>query len=361
MPARTPYQVAASHLRRFAMPFVHFVHLAPLALVAALVAALPFLSWSCTCPDLLGELTNTCGVTSCPESGEVVCCPLGSPAPCGLEFGCRPITKCAEYVSPPEVKPVSECDTDADCPAPKEPRCAERQCVKGTCGFKVYAGKRLESQRPGDCKAVYCSIAGEATELEDPADVPKDGKECTFDTCASGKLVNDPYYNGMPCPESEAGVCVLGDCVACSKALALSCPDQLACDEIFCVDPLCADKIHNGDETAKDCGGHCLPCETNSSCNIDEDCLSKRCVGSVCLAPTNTDQIQNDGETGTDCGCPSCFKKCSDGERCNGSPDCASNLCYAGICQIPTCTDATKNGDETGEDCGGKCAPCAQP
>lgn len=319
--------------------------------VASLIAL------SCSCPEpYVDGATCYAGYCPCSNPGELAC--YAKDATGDDVFACRPAEECEGVPTSAQPEPQPECRVDADCPAPAEPRCAERQCVAGTCSFKLHEGARLESQRPGDCGTVYCSILGEALILEDPADYPNDGNECTMDLCIGGKPVNEPFDDGLPCPESASGVCLAGHCTACYEPLDAFCPGGLSCTMGLCVPMTCDNGVQDGDETYFDCGGPCKPCFPGESCKVDEDCQSKQCKESLCTAPSSTDGVQNDGETGKDCGCASCVKKCETGEGCSSSEDCISAVCYAGVCQPATCTDATVNGDETGEDCGGSCAPC---
>jgi hypothetical protein len=332
--------------------------LPPFSLLAACLVALGALS--CSCPEPFPDGPSCyAGYCPCSNPEEVACYPKDAPDGDG-EYACRPVVECRGVPTledPPP--PAPECEVDTDCPAPLDARCAERQCVEGKCGFTIYEGIRLESQKPGDCATVYCSILGEVRELEDPADIPNDGNECTVDLCIAGKPKNEPFDDALPCPESAAGgICVAGHCAACSDVLQVNCSNGQACDGTFCVPATCTNNDQDPDESDFNCGGPCRPCWTGDACNGDDDCASKNCVDAVCQAPTSSDGIPNDSETGMDCGCPSCVKKCEDGEGCTSETDCLSAVCYGGVCQPATCTDATENGDETGEDCGGVCGPC---
>src|SRR5262245_55985433 len=40
----------------------------------------------------------------------------------------------------------------------------------------------------------------------------------------------------------------------------------------------CMNNVPDGDETDKDCGGSCGPCDHNQRCNKDADCLSNHCI-----------------------------------------------------------------------------------
>lgn len=44
----------------------------------------------------------------------------------------------------------------------------------------------------------------------------------------------------------------------------------------------CFDKVQDGQESAVDCGGDCVPCERGDACRIPHDCYSGRCAEYVC-------------------------------------------------------------------------------
>lgn len=47
----------------------------------------------------------------------------------------------------------------------------------------------------------------------------------------------------------------------------------------------CADKVHNGDESAVDCGGSCPACPLGSGCTTPDDCDSNICTAAECDSP----------------------------------------------------------------------------
>ena len=220
----------------------------------------------------------------------------------------------------------------------------------------------LSSEYRGDCKRSYCDILGRYIELEDPGDVPFDDNPCTADRCISGVPKNEPFSDGIKCPDLDIGVCLVGECVDCSQLLdAYKCPGDNVCSGTHCVPPHCIDMVDGttGDETDHNCGGSCAPCPAGDSCWVDADCISNHCVNELCEPSTHVDGVKNDGETGEDCGCSECQLLCQDGEGCLSAADCLSGVCYAGKCQVPACDDGAQNGTETGKDCGGDCPqPC---
>ncbi|MBK7586190.1 MAG: hypothetical protein IPI67_39150 [Myxococcales bacterium] len=118
----------------------------------------------------------------------------------------------------------------------------------------------------------------------------------------------------------------------------------------------CTDDKKNGDETDKDCGGACGPCDSGKGCKTGADCSSKVCDKDqlTCSPPDCTDGQTNGQETAQDCGGVAC-PKCDDGKACSQGSDCSSSVCNANVCQAATCSDGAKNGDETSVDCGGSC------
>lgn len=92
----------------------------------------------------------------------------------------------------------------------------------------------------------------------------------------------------------------------------------------------CFDRILDGDETAIDCGGSCMPCAGEATCRVPADCQSQACSG-VCAAPSCTDGIASGFETDVDCGwnCDGC----NYGQRCETNDDCKSERCGEhGLC-----------------------------
>lgn len=94
---------------------------------------------------------------------------------------------------------------------------------------------------------------------------------------------------------------------------------------------LCSDGIKDGNETSKDCGGGCGPCQPGEGCLVGADCQSKLCTGGTCLAPACDDKVQNEDETDVDCG--GACSPCQTDRRCTVSGDCQSGVCVAGVCK----------------------------
>ena len=91
----------------------------------------------------------------------------------------------------------------------------------------------------------------------------------------------------------------------------------------------CVDRIVDGDETAVDCGGSCLPCAGGAACKTAGDCQSGQCTAGVCAAPSCGDGVQDGFETDVDCG-RGC-QPCAPGKQCHVAEDCASKNCQAAL------------------------------
>jgi len=131
------------------------------------------------------------------------------------------------------------------------------------------------------------------------------------------------------------------------------------CKSKKCAAPTCSDGVKNGAESDKDCGGSCpTKCANTKGCSVAADCQSGVCKGSPkkCAAPTCSDGVKNGSEVDIDCG-GSCPTKCADNKSCLNSSDCQSAVCNTSTkkCTAPTCSDGVKNGQESDIDCGGSC------
>src|SRR5690348_3650277 len=77
----------------------------------------------------------------------------------------------------------------------------------------------------------------------------------------------------------------------------------------------CCDKVEDGDESDRDCGGSCAGCQANGMCRGPADCASMVCSGGHCADPGCSDGAKTGDESDVDCGgsCPAC----PDGKMCN--------------------------------------------
>jgi len=272
---------------------------------------------------------------------------------------CRPIGECSQLGGTGGAGGGDgACETAAECPQPGDPHCGTATCEDGACGLTLRPFSELPSQIRGDCKDLWCDGAGNVVELES-TDVYNDGAQCTFDVCENGEANAKLIPTGSTCPETGAGVCYEGKCVACVDNFA-NCPAGYSCDGVICVPMHCVNNSWDkgSGETAYDCGGPCRPCQAGSACNVNADCLHGVCSAGACLPPTCSDEVKNDNETGIDCGGPPSCPRCPTGQGCKLGSDCESGVCWAGVCEPPKCDDGILNGDETEWDCGGSCDPC---
>jgi hypothetical protein len=147
------------------------------------------------------------------------------------------------------------------------------------------------------------------------------------------------------------------------------CTSPNDCRNNYCVPATCYDTVLTqsplGSETDVDCGGSaCAPCSDGKKCAGETDCVSGVCAkpaGQVylrCIAPSCTDKVKNGNETAKDCGGPDCDDRCTTGDGCTVPADCLSHVCMGGKCLAPSCSDGVKNGNEVGIDCGATCPAC---
>ncbi|MBN1654901.1 MAG: hypothetical protein JXA30_14120 [Deltaproteobacteria bacterium] len=106
-----------------------------------------------------------------------------------------------------------------------------------------------------------------------------------------------------------------------------SCGNDSGTDES---DP-CNDGVKRGYETDIDCGGReCEPCAVGDRCLVNDDCVTKTCIGNLCEEPACDDFIKNSSETDVDCG--SICRPCIDGSACQSDSDCLGGTCQGSIC-----------------------------
>lgn len=97
---------------------------------------------------------------------------------------------------------------------------------------------------------------------------------------------------------------------------------------VMYLNPLCDDRVRNGDETDIDCGGTCGQCEVGDRCEADRDCGEAACIGGTCAPHVCENNVLDGDETDVDCGGPFC-RPCSGGRTCASDTDCFNSTCVA--------------------------------
>lgn len=228
------------------------------------------------------------------------------------------------------------CDAKDPCPSPLV-------CKANTC--------RVSCATASDCtpgQQCVDAVCVEDYELVDGGLPPP--LLCTYNSdCGDGLICLPSRQCGRPCKADK-------DCTSGQKCVDEACvtpgtgPTTLPAH--------CKSGAKDGDESAPDCGGSCLPCTSGNACGKAADCISAVCTGSTCQEPTCSDGVRNGSESGKDCGGPSC-PACAAAQSCSAPSDCATGVCKSGLCVDPGCADGLKNGGESDVDCGGGvCPPC---
>lgn len=273
--------------------------------------------------------------------------PLGET--CGRDLFCDGDGACVGCVS------ASDCGADTECKT--------FSCDAGTCSSAdAPAGTPLGAQTDGDCHTMQCNGSGAAEEVEDNADVPVDGSDCTQDLCAAGVPSNPPEAIGTPCGIGDEQCDGMGACVGCLGPA--DCPGQdTECQVRTCVNNVCGfDFTPAGTAVALQDPGDCQLSECDGSGNIvdvadDTDVPNDNnaCTGDVCTAgvPSNPDL-----PSGTSCGssllcdgsgqCVGCLVPTD----CPGQDDeCKTRTCNAGTCGFSFTAAGTPTAQQQAGDC----------
>jgi len=297
-----------------------------------------------------GTATSTSGTATTPTSDATS--PDTGTAECANDDECADADPCSidacaagTCTHEPDVdNPACACSTPADCvQLPEDDECRTRTCDGGVCGLEfTAAGTPLgeTQQMAEDCKVVVCDGAGAAETIDDDADVPDDGLECTSDACEAGVPVSTPAKPGTPC---AAGMCNAdGQCTGCTD------PSECGGESTFCQMVTCVDSI---------CGIELTPLGTALPEQTDADCQQVVCDGrgNAASIPDDDDVPADDGNdcTGdtcqagaevhpdlpTDTGCDQ-----DGGLFCDGAGACVectqNNQCGGGsACLVPACVD----------------------
>ncbi len=223
--------------------------------------------------DVCVDVACNAGVVEHPFS------PPGTP--CNLDGVCDGAGVCSECISP------DDCDR-----LPPDDECQARTCEGRACGQAFTAADTPLSavlQQPGDCQLAVCDGSGGQTSLEDDADTPDDGLQCTIDTCDAGEPGSTPLPPGTPC---AAGVCNAdGVCVGCNTPADCGGVDTF-CRTITCEDGICG-VLDTTDGTA-------LPVDSQAAA----DCLEVQCQDGFAVPVADDDDLPaDDGFQCTDDAC----------------------------------------------------------
>lgn len=215
-------------------------------------------------------------------------------------------------------------------PAPVPPAAPPDARTGASCtGAAELPGCQLERQEPPPAGA-ECSSALHCASRNCNAG------SCVPASCSDGILNQDEMDTDCagPCPAR------CGAQASCSSSA--DCASDLTCLGATgrCALPSCTDGEHNGDETARDCGGGCTACPAGSACGRAQDCASGLCSGGTCAAASCSDQLQNQDETAVDCG--GVCGPCGAGQTCALDADCQSGACQDGACCGGSEVDCTR-------------------
>ena len=186
-----------------------------------------------------------------------------------------------------DASPKCVCSTTADCPASTE--CMEWRCESNLCKANPKTGElALYKQVPGDCKRLTCA-EGAIKDAIDDSDFPTSKHACMITTCADGNLHQEQHVAGTTCSEGQNVVCnAMGKCVRCLENTNNGCASGEVCLDPDgagpqCMPGHCYNAIMDSDETGKNCGGSCKPCDLGGGCSGTADCSNKICAPSkVC-------------------------------------------------------------------------------
>jgi MYXO-CTERM domain-containing protein len=149
---------------------------------------------------------------------------------------------------------------------------------------------------------------------------------------------NGMVDDGDLCPVGK--VCDHGSCVAACNTGEFRCPNDLTCDNGFCIDPLCKGKMCDMGQACR--AGKCVGVCDGVTCPTGQECQLGRCVD-LCAGVTCLDkQVCEGGLCVATCGCRACGagKTCADSGQCVDS-GCEKLTCQPGeVCVAGACKDA---------------------
>lgn len=281
--------------------------------------------------------SNPCTVDTC-SRGTPVHNPSIPGTICGGGDGvCDGEGNCVECISP------DDCDQ-----FPVDNDCQTRTCVAGVCG-QAFADQGTEVnatlQTPNDCEVVVCDGAGGTEVVDDDADVPFDGMECTDDVCTNGVPSNPPTMAAEPC---AAGVCDgFGTCVGCNVPADCGGTNTF-CQQITCISNMCG--VNNAmyglvlppfSQTANNCqlaicdgAGAVTALEDPTDLPLPDgnDCTTEACANGVALFPDLPINTLCDDGGGSFCdGAGNCVE-CNNAAQCSGAGQCQVDACQSNTC-----------------------------
>jgi hypothetical protein len=261
------------------------------------------------------------------------------------------------------------CLTAATCPG-TDTECHSRTCsASHQCGLlNVPLGMLLALQTVGDCKRDQCDGNGNAQTVDDNADVPGDGNQCTMDLCMAGVPSHMPVASGVSCGTgllcNGAGVCVgcrtVSDCPAPSSACQMAvCTATGQCQVANMGAGTLVPPQTTGDCKRNQCDGmgNAVLVADDSDRPVD----GNTCTQDVCTQgnPSNPAEPQNTACTqnnGSRCngipGAEACVQ-CITASDCPGSDnECHTRVCTAaGQCSVQNTADGTALSAQLDGDC----------
>jgi hypothetical protein len=253
--------------------------------------------------------------------------------------------------------PTVVCATDAQCDD-HDPCTADSCGADKACVFAALDGQPAPdaAQTSGDCSKIVCT-GGVGAPEPDPADLPDDGEDCTFDTCELGVPAHTPKTKGTPCLDAahNAGSCDGGGACVVACTVAGDCPAgtnpcvQASCDVAHgvCVYPALPEGMETPGvtQTPGDCHRHICVAGADVD-QVDDsdvpatanDCDLELCQLGVASNPPKTGHLPCgtfNGNLPGFCDDAGACSECKDDSDCAGklpSDDCRHPACVAFAC-----------------------------
>jgi hypothetical protein len=253
------------------------------------------------------------------------------------------------------------CETPADCDPPNV--CVDATCEMGFCAFAAKPNGPQAVQTPADCKVSQCTN-GLPMDVDDDADLPDDGKDCTVDLCNGG----EPSHTNAPA-DTGCGVNLAlkcdgaGNCVDCLAAA--DCGADTECQQNTCTAGVCGViNVAQGTPLATQTDGDCQleQCDGNGSTesvddNADIPADATTCTNDVCVlgVPSNIPVAANTAcseGTGSLCDGFGLCVECVAATDCAGVDDeCGTRTCVGGVCGKIFAPANTSVSSQTAKDC----------